>query len=648
MRYQRSLAPSSSSPEHRREGGISSALAISIACLALAISVAGCSDKSEDASPDASSDTQQSKAAQSTEGQSAEIDPFTAAGTAQKGGLSSLNRNSAKSIELAQQQAIVDPGSADWNSELAHSHAGEQLHRIEELMLHRDQITEAEMLTIAAPDFESGSFDLEDGSNAFESADFQVARIPITQESTERHEGPAGLAALLHELIVPFSTEHEVHAHFKQYRIELEDDGLRTRALLEVSGVHSKGRVLQLTATLDFTWDYDGSKASLRGLTTDEVELVAGRPDGGTSFRDATMAVIGDTPAFQQLLRGTTELCSRYDAVLGVELFGHNGVAVADFNGDGFDDVYLAQPGGFPNLLFVREPDGTARECGAEFGVNVSDGTRAALAVDLDNDGDQDLVLGCRDVVVLENVDGQFEIKQTIPAEANYSISAADPDGDGDLDLYVCCYGLPGDPPTPYHDSNDGAPSFFLRNEGGLRFADATVEVGLDQNNTRHSFSASWSDYDADGDADLYVANDYGRNCLYRNDDGHFTNVAPEAGVEDISAGMSVSWGDYDGDGLLDIYVSNMFSSAGNRITYQRKFRDGQEDGSLNEFRRHARGNSLFRNMGDGSFADVSEESGTTMGRWSWGSSFIDIDSDGLQDLVVSNGYLTNTDSTDL
>ena len=69
-------------------------------------------------------------------------------------------------------------------------------------------------------------------------------------------------------------------------------------------------------------------------------------------------------------------------------------------------------------------------------------------------------------------------------------------------------------------------------------------------------FTITAADYDNDGDQDLYVANDYGRNNLYRNDNGHFSDVAHVAGVEDISAGMSVSWGDYNHDGHMDLYVS--------------------------------------------------------------------------------------------
>ena len=72
---------------------------------------------------------------------------------------------------------------------------------------------------------------------------------------------------------------------------------------------------------------------------------------------------------------------------------------------------------------------------------------------------------------------------------------------------------------------------------------------------------------------DLYVANDFGRNNLYRNDGGRFVDVAGQAGVEDMASGMSASWGDYNQDGHMDLYVGNMFSSAGNRIAYQQRFK---------------------------------------------------------------------------
>jgi hypothetical protein len=127
-----------------------------------------------------------------------------------------------------------------------------------------------------------------------------------------------------------------------------------------------------------------------------------------------------------------------------------------------------------------------------------------------------------------------------------------------------------------------------------------------------------------------------------------FKNVAAAAGVEDHASGMSVSWGDFDRDGWMDLYVSNMFSAAGNRVTYQRRFAAGLEDEMVANVQRMARGNTLFRNQGDGTFSDESVAQDVTQGRWAWGSQFVDVNNDGRQDLVVANGYVTNEDTGDL
>jgi len=144
------------------------------------------------------------------------------------------------------------------------------------------------------------------------------------------------------------------------------------------------------------------------------------------------------------------------------------------------------------------------------------------------------------------------------------------------------------------------------------------------------------------------VANDFGRNNLFRNENGRFTDVAADANVEDHASGMSVSWGDYDRDGSMDVYVSNMFSAAGNRISYQHQFSEGIQEQAVGYVRRMARGNTLFRNRTNGSFEDVSVANGVTMGRWAWASRFADLNNDGWLDLVVANGYVTNDDKDDL
>ena len=118
------------------------------------------------------------------------------------------------------------------------------------------------------------------------------------------------------------------------------------------------------------------------------------------------------------------------------------------------------------------------------------------------------------------------------------------------------------------------------------------------------------------------------------------------SGAADTAFGMSTTWGDYDRDGWMDMYVSNMFSSAGNRIAYQRQFRPGSTE-TLGQYQRHARGNSLFVNGPEG-FRDASEEAGVTVGRWAWGSIFVDVNNDGWEDIYVTNGFITADDNNDL
>ena len=216
-----------------------------------------------------------------------------------------------------------------------------------------------------------------------------------------------------------------------------------------------------------------------------------------------------------------------------------------------------------------------------------------------------------------------------------------DYDGDGWQDIYLI-NGAPLSTPSP-----DPLPTNQLyRNGGDGTFANTTITSG--SGDSGYGMGCAAADYDNDGDQDLYLANDFGRNCLYRNDGGRFMDVAAEAGVEDIASGMSVTWGDYNRDGHMDVYVSNMFSTAGNRITFQDQFKPGISIADRASIQRHARGNTLFVNNGNGTFSDVSVESGTTMGRWAWSSLFVDLNNNGWEDIVVANGYMTAPDTNDL
>ena len=142
--------------------------------------------------------------------------------------------------------------------------------------------------------------------------------------------------------------------------------------------------------------------------------------------------------------------------------------------------------------------------------------------------------------------------------------------------------------------------------------------------------------------------NDYGRNCFYRNDGGKFSDVAAALGVEDTSSGMSVSWSDFNHDGHMDLYTSNMFSSAGNRITYQQQFKKDLPAEVRAQFQHIALGNSLFQAVPGAPFKDVSVQAGVTIGRWAWGSKFVDFNNDGFDDILVTNGFITTADAGDL
>ncbi|NUP97276.1 MAG: VCBS repeat-containing protein [Planctomycetaceae bacterium] len=478
-----------------------------------------------------------------------------------------------------------------------------------------------------------------------------------------RNAGVEGALAAFRELAATFAGGELSQAKFKVISVEERGASIVARAYLHARGAPQRGTV-QLQSTWSMEWTPVPAEPAdalprLVKLELEHHEELARPGSGATLFAEATDAVFGADKAFREQLRPDLEhWAARIDHSLGLSLIGHEGFALGDVDGDGLDDLYLAQPGGLPNRLFLHQADGTVRDIAQAAGVDFLDPCRSALFADFDGDGDQDLAVELDPYVLLLANDGRghFTPRARASAPSTTSLTAADFDGDGDLDLYCCGYILPDSAnvtPLPYHDANNGRPNTLLRNDGvgadgGWTFVDATREVGLDENNRRFSFAASWEDFDNDGDLDLYVANDFGRNNLYRNDGGKFRDVAAEAGVEDLAAGMGVSWGDYDLDGDFDLYVSNMFSSAGERVAYQRKFLSGADPAVRSGFQRHARGNSLFRNLGDGTFEDVSEACGVTMGRWAWGSIFADLDEDGWPDLVVPNGFVTGSDPADL
>ncbi|MFV2067005.1 MAG: FG-GAP repeat domain-containing protein [Pirellulales bacterium] len=500
---------------------------------------------------------------------------------------------------------------------------------------------------------------------AFQDETFSVQRwTPTGKTSAEKHAGAAGIQRALRELIHPFRGASDVHVKFKLIHVELAGDDVTTRQYFHISGRTATG-MMQQSATWSAAWYWPERKElpKLTAITVERFEEVAVKHADGPLFADCTESVLGSNRSYrEQLSAGIDHWASRIESVHGIELLARYGVAVGDVNGDGLDDLYVCQPGGLPNRLYGQNADGTATDRSNEAGVDWLDQSASALLIDLDNDGDQDLVVAMNRCLLVSSNDGtgHFQVAAIVDVydTGPQALSAIDYDHDGDLDLYLCVeYATvranEERAAFRYHDANDGGANLLLRNDGKdgrgrWRFTDVTSEVGLDANNRRHSLAASWEDYDNDGDMDLYVANDYGQNCLYRNDGGRFIDVATEADVIDFGSGMSVSWADFDRDGWMDLYVANMFSSAGNRITNQANFRPEDDQPTRQRYRRFAKGNTLFRNLRDGTFSELGAEANVEMGRWAWSSPFLDINNDGWEDILVANGFLTTEDTGDL
>ena len=383
----------------------------------------------------------------------------------------------------------------------------------------------------------------------------------------------------------------------------------------------------------------------------------------GPGFVDITSEALEDnTEAQRQFAHGVDYWRSTIDAAAGIDVYGNNGVAVGDFMGDGLEGFYVCQPSGLPNRLFRNRGDGAFEDVTESSGLGLLDGTASALFADFTNSGTQDLVVVRSNgpLLYLNNGHGRFELKPDAfrfakpPSGTFTGIAAADYNRDGLLDAYFCLYayyqGLSQYAhPRPYYDAQNGPPNFLMRNRGNGVFEDASEASGMNENNNRYTFACGWCDYDNDGWPDLYVANDFGRKNLYRNNrDGTFHDIAHDAAVEDFGAGMSVSWLDFNNDGRQDLYVTDMYSAAGTRVTTQDVFLPGVEPAIRNAYRKHASGNSLFRNAGSHSFGDASASAQVALGRWSWSADAWDFDHDGNTDLYVTNGFISGNNTHDL
>ena len=340
-----------------------------------------------------------------------------------------------------------------------------------------------------------------------------------------------------------------------------------------------------------------------------------------------------------------------------------SGIAVGDANGDGAWDLFLAGEG--LARLYLAKSGESAKFEDATTAWGLPEGmfdSRGALFLDYDGDGDDDLfvVRSAHPSALFRNEGGKFvEVKDSGIRTGNgaHSVAAFDYDANGQLDLYIGYYGSAdvnsgksNARNLPAIDGRNGTPNQLWKQQNG-KFTEVAAAAGVADEGWTLAVAAF--DFDVDGDQDLYLANDFGRNAFFRNEgNGKFADIGTETHTADRGSGMNVSFTDVDADGLPDWYVTNIDMFSKNiKVIFPTEETTVNVDDSLQKAFQYIAGNKLYlTRKGDEGYAFESAE----LERfepgdrgWGWDANFFDYDLDGDEDLYLSNGWIEGSYAED-
>ncbi len=324
-------------------------------------------------------------------------------------------------------------------------------------------------------------------------------------------------------------------------------------------------------------------------------------------------------------------------------------MAVEDFDRDGMLDIAVSSAG---NNFLLKFHAGKFRPVTSSVGIHAtSRGEHVDISagwLDYDNDNFPDLILGGR---LYHNESGRQFVDGTDSSGLQFhphhmGCAVADYDADGFNDVYfIYAHDRKPGPTTGkawIGDDQSGGRNQLWKNNGDGTFTDATESAGIG-GGKRQSFAATWLFADEDHLPDLYVANDFGTNSLFRNrGDGTFEDVSDESGTSDFATSMGVASGDLNNDGQAEIYVANMYSKMGRRIVGQVRQTD-YPPGVYPRLQGACAGSRLYQL--DSSIrkpaSEFSLSAGVNQVGWAYAPAMADFNNDGLLDLYATCGFIS-------